>query len=125
VAILSDEGYPQPPITAPEFEAAIGVKVHRVARLEPWILTHREGSFDDLVTTIHDEATQAAADPNCVAFKSIVAYRTGHKSRNRVQRKQGVGVARSRQCHRASIARSVCRLGQGWHARGQCTRRMM
>ncbi len=25
----------------------------------------------------HDEATQAAADPNCVAFKSIVAYRTG------------------------------------------------
>ena len=77
VAILSDEGYPQPPITAPEFEAAIGVKVHRVARLEPWILTHREGSFDDLVAAVHDEATRAMADPNCVAFKSIVAYRTG------------------------------------------------
>jgi predicted TIM-barrel fold metal-dependent hydrolase len=77
VAILSDEGYPQPPITAPEFEAAIGVKVHRVARLEPWILTHREGAFDDLVAAVHEEATQAMADPNCVAFKSIVAYRTG------------------------------------------------
>jgi uncharacterized protein len=77
VAILSDEGFPQPPITAPEFEASIGVKVHRVARLEPWILMHRDGSFDDLVTGVHDEATDAMADPNCVAFKSIVAYRTG------------------------------------------------
>jgi hypothetical protein len=77
VAILSDEGYPQPPITAPEFEASIGVKVHRVARLEPWILSHRDGSFEDLVSGVHDEATQAGSDPNCVAYKSIVAYRTG------------------------------------------------
>jgi uncharacterized protein len=77
VAILSDEGYPQPPITAPEFEASVGVKVHRVARLEPWILTHREGSFDDLVSGVLDEATRAGEDPNCVAYKSIVAYRTG------------------------------------------------
>src|SRR5262245_18858966 len=77
VAILSDEGFPQPPITAPEFEESIGVRVHRVARLEPWILTHREGSFDDLVSGVLDEATQATSDPNCVAFKSIVAYRTG------------------------------------------------
>jgi len=77
VAILSDEGYPQPPITAPEFEASIGVKVHRVARLEPWILDRRGGSFDDLVSGVLDEATKAASDPNCVAFKSIVAYRTG------------------------------------------------
>ena len=77
VAILSDEGYPQPSITAPEFEASIGVRVHRVARLEPWILTHREGSFDDLVSGVLDEATRAGSDPNCVAYKSIVAYRTG------------------------------------------------
>lgn len=77
VAILSDEGYPQPPITAPEFEASLGVKVHRVARLEPWILTHREGSFDDLLSGVHEEATTAGSDPNCVAYKSIVAYRTG------------------------------------------------
>jgi hypothetical protein len=77
VAILSDEGFPQPPVTAPEFEASIGITVHRVARLEPWILTHREGSFDDLVAGVHDEASSAASDPNCVAYKSIVAYRTG------------------------------------------------
>ena len=77
VAVLSDEGYPQPPIPAEEFAETIGVRVHRVARLEPWILRHREGSFDDLVSGVESDATDAASDPNCVAFKSIVAYRTG------------------------------------------------
>ena len=77
VAILSDEGYPQPPIPAEEFASTIGVTVHRVTRLEPWILQHRDGSFDDLVSGVENEATEAAADPNCVAYKSIVAYRTG------------------------------------------------
>ena len=77
VAVLSDEGFPQPPIGAEEFSSTIGVTVHRVTRLEPWILQHRDGSFDDLVTGVEAEATDAVSDPNCVAFKSIVAYRTG------------------------------------------------
>lgn len=77
VAVLSDEGFPQPPVTADEFERTIGVTVHRVARLEPWILAHRDGDFDDLVTGVERELGAAAADPNCVAIKSIVAYRTG------------------------------------------------
>ncbi|MCD6020732.1 MAG: putative metal-dependent hydrolase [Actinomycetia bacterium] len=77
VAILSDEGFPQPPILAEEFASTIGATVHRVTRLEPWILHHRDGSFDDLVAGVEAEATQAAADPNCLAYKSIVAYRTG------------------------------------------------
>jgi hypothetical protein len=77
VAVLADEGYPQPPIPAAEFAETIGVTVHRVARLEPWILEHRDGSFDDLVNGVEAAATDAAADPNCVAYKSIVAYRTG------------------------------------------------
>lgn len=77
VAVLSDEGFPQPAIPATEFASTIGVRVHRVARLEPWILRHREKSFDDLVSAVEADATEAASDPNCVAFKSIVAYRTG------------------------------------------------
>lgn len=77
VAILSDEGYPQPPIAATEFAETIGVTVHRVARLEPWILDRRGGSFDGLVAGVDADVTEAASDPNCVAFKSIVAYRTG------------------------------------------------
>jgi hypothetical protein len=77
VAVLADEGFPQPPPTADEFAATIGVPVHRVARLEPWILNRRDGSFDDLVSGVEADAVEAAADPNCVAYKSIVAYRTG------------------------------------------------
>src|ERR671923_2080518 len=77
VAVLSDEGFPQPPIPADEFSKTVGVTVHRVARLEPWILLHRDGSFDELIGGVEAEATDAASDPNCVAFKSIVAYRTG------------------------------------------------
>ncbi|HEX4942269.1 MAG TPA: amidohydrolase family protein [Actinomycetota bacterium] len=77
VAILSDEGFPQPPIAAEEFASTIGVTVHRVTRLEPWVLQHRDGSFDDLVSGVKAEAEEAAGDPNCVAFKSVVAYRTG------------------------------------------------
>jgi hypothetical protein len=77
VAVLADEGYPQPPIPAAEFAATIGVTVHRVARLEPWILARRDGSFDDLVAGVEADAQEAATDPNCVAYKSIVAYRTG------------------------------------------------
>ena len=77
VAILSDEGYPQPPIPATEFAETTGVTVHRVARLEPWILDRRGGSFDDLISGVEADATEATTDPNCVAFKSIVAYRTG------------------------------------------------
>jgi uncharacterized protein len=77
VAILADEGYPQPPIPAEEFAGTIGVPVSRVARLEPWIHARREGSFDDLVAGVESDATEAASDPNCVAYKSIVAYRTG------------------------------------------------
>lgn len=77
VGVLADEGYPQPSIPAEEFAAAIGVRVHRVTRVEPWILQHRDGSFDELVAGVEAEANAAAADPNCVAYKSIIAYRTG------------------------------------------------
>lgn len=77
VAVLSDDGFPQPPIPREEFEAAIKTPVYRVARLEPWILTHREGTFEDLVEGVGSEVRRAAADPRCVAYKSIIAYRTG------------------------------------------------
>jgi uncharacterized protein len=77
VAVLSDEGFPQPPVPADEFAQTIGVTVHRVVRLEPWILQHRERGFEDLVDGVEAEAVTAAGDPNCVAYKSIVAYRTG------------------------------------------------
>jgi hypothetical protein len=75
-AILSDEGFPQPPIGPEEFGAAIGTTVHRVTRLEPWIVAHRGGSFDDLVQGVEHEV-RTAADQGAVAFKTIIAYRSG------------------------------------------------
>jgi predicted TIM-barrel fold metal-dependent hydrolase len=76
-AILSDDGFPQPPIPPEEFAAATGTTVYRVARLEPWVLQHREGTFDDLVQGVEHEATRAAMDERVVAYKSIIAYRSG------------------------------------------------
>jgi hypothetical protein len=79
VAVVADEGYPQPTITREEFEGALGgVPVHRVGRIEPWIVEAREeGSFDATVGRFEDAVTTAAADPRLIAYKTIIAYRTG------------------------------------------------
>jgi len=78
VGILADDGYPQPSVAPEHFQEALGgVPVYRVARLEPWIVAHREATFDELVSGVEQRASDAAADARCVAYKSIVAYRTG------------------------------------------------
>src|SRR5581483_9505785 len=78
-AVIADEGYPQPTIPREEFERALGgVRVHRVGRIEPWILEAREaGSFDGTVGRFEQLVEEAAADPSLIAFKTIIAYRTG------------------------------------------------
>lgn len=77
-AIVVDEGYPQPSIPSAELQAAAGLPVHRVARIEPWIdrLKHEAASFDELEDAFVAEA-ERAPNENAVAFKSIIAYRTG------------------------------------------------
>jgi len=79
VALVADEGYPQPTITRKEFETAVGgVPVHRVGRIEPWIVQAREeGSFDAAAQRFEAIANEAADDPRLIGFKTIIAYRTG------------------------------------------------
>lgn len=79
VAVVADEGYPQPTIRRDEFEEALGgVPVHRVGRIEPWIVDAREeGTFDGTVGAFEALANEAAADPRLIAYKTIIAYRTG------------------------------------------------
>jgi predicted TIM-barrel fold metal-dependent hydrolase len=79
VAVVADEGYPQPTITRAEFEEALGrVTVHRVGRIEPWIVQAREHeSFDDMVSAFEALAHEAGADPRLIGYKTIIAYRTG------------------------------------------------
>lgn len=78
--LVTDEGYPQPPVPAAEFERTTGVSVHRVVRIEPWIdALHPDStsSFDDLVGSFEANLEEAGADARTVAYKSIIAYRTG------------------------------------------------
>jgi len=79
VAVVAEEGYPQPAIPREEFEDALGgITVYRVGRIEPWILESREaGSFESALARFEEIVTEAAADPHLVAFKTIIAYRTG------------------------------------------------
>jgi uncharacterized protein len=79
VAVVADEGYPQPTIPRADFEAALGgIPVHRVGRIEPWIVTAREvGTFEDAVGAFESQANDAGNDPRLIAYKTIIAYRTG------------------------------------------------
>jgi hypothetical protein len=79
--LLVDDGFPLPRVPSDEFRQTIGGKtpVHRVARIETMILDVREGAKDlaALEEAFGGELDRAAADPTLVAFKSIIAYRTG------------------------------------------------
>lgn len=78
-AVIADDGYPQPPVTRAEFEASLGVTVHRVARIEPMIVDLQVGDWDwlEFEAGFEERLHEAAADPHTVGFKSIIAYRTG------------------------------------------------
>lgn len=80
VGLVTDEGYPRPTIPSAEFERAVGgVRVHRVVRMEQFVLEAREStrSYDELEDAVGSALSEAADDPRTVAFKSIIAYRTG------------------------------------------------
>ena len=109
VAVLSDEGYPQPPIPADEFAATIGVTVHRVTRLEPWILQHRDGTFDELVSGVEDEAERAAARPELrrVQVDRRLPDRARHRRSRRVGRPGRVRAMAGRRLGRDEGARQA------------------
>lgn len=78
VGLLVDDGYPtSPPITARDLQALVSVPVHRVARLEPMIERAREAGirFDAVEDAFRAEMERAGDD--AVAYKTVIAYRTG------------------------------------------------
>lgn len=79
VGLVYDEGYPQPTIPYDEFAAATGVPIHRVARIEPWIAALRgeAASYSQLEDAFVARLEDAASDQRLVAYKSVIAYRTG------------------------------------------------
>ena len=79
VAVVADEGYPQPTIPRADFETALGgIPVHRVGRIEPWIVEARdEGTFDGTVQRFEEAVNAGGNDPRLIGYKTIIAYRTG------------------------------------------------
>lgn len=77
--VIADEGYPQPTVPRAEFETNLGTRVHRVARIEPWIVELQQSDlgFDDFEAGFEERLKEAAGDPQMVGYKSIIAYRTG------------------------------------------------
>jgi predicted TIM-barrel fold metal-dependent hydrolase len=78
-AVIADDGFPQPTVERAAFERALGVPVHRVARIEPMIveLQQKDLAWGDFEAGFEALLDRAAADPRVVGFKSIIAYRTG------------------------------------------------
>lgn len=77
-SLLVDDGYPLPKVDQAELSRESGLPIHRVVRIEPWIDELREeatsfGELEDaFVSACQEELTRGA-----VAFKSVIAYRTG------------------------------------------------
>ncbi len=77
-ALFCDEGYPQPVVDTNAVATEIGRPVHRVGRLEPWIkeLQTECATYHDLEDRLLDRVTREA-HAGAVAFKTVIAYRTG------------------------------------------------
>jgi predicted TIM-barrel fold metal-dependent hydrolase len=76
--LIMDDGYPLPRIDGRALGDEVGLAVHRVCRIEPVITDVREaaGSYAELEDAFTAGLEQAVADGS-VAFKSVIAYRTG------------------------------------------------
>jgi uncharacterized protein len=76
--LIMDDGYPLPRIDGRALGAEVGLPVHRVCRIEPAITDVREAarSYADLEDAFTAGLEAAVADGS-IAFKSVIAYRTG------------------------------------------------
>jgi predicted TIM-barrel fold metal-dependent hydrolase len=76
--LIMDDGYPLPRIDGPALGKEVGLPVHRVCRIEPVITDHRDtaGGYAELEDAFTAALEQALAG-GAIAFKSVIAYRTG------------------------------------------------
>src|SRR6185312_7207560 len=76
--LIMDDGYPLPRIDGHALGDEVGLQVHRVCRIEPIITDVRDaaGSYSELADAFTAGLEEAVADGS-IAFKSVIAYRTG------------------------------------------------
>jgi predicted TIM-barrel fold metal-dependent hydrolase len=77
-SLFCDEGYPQPTVDTQHLSGEIHRPVHRVGRIEPWIkeLAPHCASYQELEDRFAERVT-SEANAGAVAFKTVIAYRTG------------------------------------------------
>lgn len=77
-SIFCDEGYPQPTVDTNVVAKEINRPVHRVGRIEPWIkeLTADCTTYEELEDRLL-ERVEREAEAGAVAYKTVIAYRTG------------------------------------------------
>jgi uncharacterized protein len=84
--LLVDDGYSEVSVTSglkrrdfEEFATKSPVPIKRVARIEPRFqaAVDQSSSFEDFVTRFDESITSAARDQHAIAFKSVIAYRSG------------------------------------------------
>lgn len=77
--LVTDFGYPQPPVGVAEFTAEAGVEIVPVFRIEPLIaqLLKTELGWDEFRRSYDDAIGQALQYKGYKGLKSIIAYRTG------------------------------------------------
>jgi uncharacterized protein len=77
--LLVDDGYPLPAVDQAELSQLVGATVHRVARIEPMIEASRAESSSamELEEAFRAQLAEAEDDPRCIAYKTIIAYRSG------------------------------------------------
>lgn len=79
LSLLLVDNSSKPLSTIDEFGRNLKVPLRKVYRLDPMIKTELENasSFDDLVSAYDKNMYDAVRTHNCVAFKSVIAYRVG------------------------------------------------
>jgi predicted TIM-barrel fold metal-dependent hydrolase len=78
--LVVENGWPQPPIALETMRRTLApTRVQGVYRIEPPLerLAASDGSFQDTVDEFERLARAAVVDDGYVAFKSVIAYRTG------------------------------------------------
>ena len=77
--LIVDDGFPLPMVDQIEMQQLVGTPIHRVARIEPMIEAAKSQATDadQFEDAVRASLEAAASDPRTIAYKSIIAYRTG------------------------------------------------
>ncbi|MBW3592066.1 MAG: amidohydrolase family protein [Actinobacteria bacterium] len=77
--LLVDDGYPLPMVDQERMADLVGAAVYRVARIEPMIEEAKaeSSSAAELEAAFRARLAAAENDGRCVAYKTVIAYRSG------------------------------------------------